>query len=86
MKSGLNVGSGEEISIKNLVKKIAKFTSYNGEISWDLTKQDGTPRKLLNSERIKTLGWKPEITLDEGIKSTLELFIQSYKAGKIREK
>ena len=38
------------------------------------------------SERIKTLGWKPEITLDEGIKSTLELFIQSYKAGKIREK
>ena len=67
----LNVGTGKDISIKNLAELIAKLTKYKGLINWDLSKPDGTPRKLLNVERIKKLGWKPTINLKEGIERTL---------------
>jgi len=67
----LNVGTGKDISIKNLAELIAKLTKYKGLINWDLSKPDGTPRKLLNVERIKKLGWEPTINLKEGIERTL---------------
>ncbi len=68
----LNVGTGSDISIKKLALKIAKLTNYKGEILWDKSKPDGTPRKLLNITKIKELGWSPKIDLDKGIKMTLE--------------
>ena len=70
--SFLNVGSGIEISIKDLAYKIAKLVDYKGTIIWDRSKPNGTTRKLLNSERFMKLGWRPTISLDEGIKNTIE--------------
>ena len=67
----LNVGSGIEISIKNLSEIIAEETSFTGEILWDNSKPDGTPRKLLNIEKIKSIGWQPSISLRAGIKKTI---------------
>ena len=70
--SYLNVGTGKDISIKNLVKLIAKLTKFKGEIIWDKTKPDGTPKKLLDIERIKNLGWHPQISLESGISTTIK--------------
>ena len=74
----LNVGTGKDISIKDLAYKIANLCKYNGKIIWDLNKPDGTPRKLLNITKIKDLGWEPRISLDEGIKKSIESFKNEY--------
>ena len=63
----LNVGSGQEISIKSLAKRISNAIEYNGEIKWDKSFPNGTFRKKLDSSRIKSIGWTPKIGLDEGI-------------------
>ncbi len=68
----LNVGSGKDISIRELANKISSLTKYNGKIIWDKNQPDGTPRKLLNIKKIKELGWEPRISLNEGIKATIE--------------
>ena len=68
----LNVGTGKDISIKELSNKISKIIGFKGEICWDPSKPDGTPRKLLDISRIKKLGWTPKIDLDSGIKKTLK--------------
>lgn len=65
-----NVGSGSEISILGLAKKIKKVVNYKGSIQVDLSKPDGIQRKFLNTSRIKSLGWKPKISLLEGLKKT----------------
>ena len=65
-----NIGSGEELTIKELASLISKIIGFNGKIKWDRTKPDGTPRKLLNSSKIKKKGFKSLITLEEGIKKT----------------
>ncbi len=70
----LNVGTGKDITIKDLVKLIAYATKYNGEIIWDHEKPDGTPKKQLNTEKITQLGWKPTIDLKNGIIRTVEYF------------
>ncbi len=67
----LNVGTGEDITIKDLAKKISLATGYKGEILWDKNKPDGTPQKKLNIDKIKSLGWQPTISLDEGLKTTI---------------
>ena len=67
----LNVGTGEDISIKELALKIASATQFQGEIIWDTSKPDGTPKKLLNIDRFKDLGWISKIDLDLGIKKTV---------------
>ena len=67
----LNVGTGKDISIKELSKKIAKATKFKGSIIWDKTKPDGTPRKKLNVNKLKELGWIAKIKLDDGIKATV---------------
>tara|TARA_A100001035_G_scaffold76396_1_gene58857 strand:- start:4038 stop:5075 length:1038 start_codon:yes stop_codon:yes gene_type:complete len=67
----LNVGSGEEISIKELAKKIAFYCKFKGKIKWDKSKPDGTYRKNLDISRIKSLGWSPEISLEKGIKTLI---------------
>ena len=70
----LNVGTGKDISIYELAKKVSKIVGFRGEIIWDTNKPDGTPKKQLNIEKLKKLGWQPKISLDEGIKSTIDSF------------
>ena len=71
----LNVGIGEDYSIKELSEKIAEITGYKGKIDWDTTKPDGTPRKLLDSRQINDYGWQAKVKLNEGLKSTYEWYL-----------
>jgi GDP-L-fucose synthase len=73
----INVGSGHEVSIKELADKISKSVGFSGEIIWDSSKPDGTMRKVLDSSKINKLGWKPLISLDQGIASTVEWYLQN---------
>ena len=73
----INVGSGEEISIGDLARLIGGIVGFSGEILYDRSKPDGTPRKLLDSSRLQGLGWKPGITLRDGIARTYDWFCQS---------
>ena len=68
----LNIGTGKDISIEDLASKIAVITNFKGEILWDTSKPDGTPKKLLDVTRINRLGWKTKINLDHGIKKTID--------------
>ena len=70
----INVGTGEDVTIKQLAETIAKTVGYDDLINWDTSKPNGTPRKVLNVDKIKTLGWEPKISLEEGIKSTYEWY------------
>jgi GDP-L-fucose synthase len=77
-RSGLyNIGSGEELSIKELAEKIAEVVGYDGIVEWDATKPDGTPRKLLDSTKIRATGWLPRIDLAEGLRATYEWYLAS---------
>jgi GDP-L-fucose synthase len=73
----INVGSGEEISIGELGRMIGEVVGFTGEIVQDRSKPDGSPRKLMDSSRLRGLGWKPEVGLREGIARTYEWFCQS---------
>lgn len=73
----INVGFGSDISIRDLSELVKKVTRYTGEIVWDTSKPDGTPRKLMDSSRILSLGWKPKINLEEGIWSAYQDFQNS---------
>lgn len=70
----INVGSGAEISIRELAAILAKITGFPGRIAWDTSKPDGTPRKLLDNSRIRALGWVPQTRLEEGLRTTLKWF------------
>lgn len=72
----LNVGSGEEVTIRELAELVRQITGYQGRISFDSSKPDGTPRKLLDTSRLTALGWKPTRTLRSGIESTYEWYKQ----------
>ena len=76
----LNVGTGKDISIKDLAEIIAKEFNFKGQIYWDIKMPDGTPRKLLNIEKFSSLGWSAKINLVEGISSTIENFKKDIKA------
>lgn len=69
-----NVGTGTDVTIKELAVSIQNIIGHQGEIVWDSTKPDGTPRKLMDSSKLMALGWKPEIGLEEGIRVTYEWF------------
>lgn len=77
MCSHINVGYGSDISIKELALLIAKTVGYQGQIIFDDSKPDGTPRKLLDSQSLTDLGWQAQISLEQGIKSTYEWFCQT---------
>ena len=70
----INVGSGSEISIHDLAHLVGRVVGFTGEIVWDTSKPDGNPRKLIDSARILALGWKPQITLEQGIRQVYEKF------------
>ena len=73
----INVGTGKDITIKDLAETIADVVGFKGEIEWDTSKPNGTPRKVLNVDKIESLGWEPKVSLCEGIKKTYELYKDS---------
>ena len=70
----INVGTGEDVTIKELAETIVDVVGYRNDYEWDTSKPNGTPRKVLNVDKIKSLGWEPKISLREGIESTYEWF------------
>ena len=73
--SHVNAGCGEDISIKDLSEIVRKTVGYEGNVIWDSEKPDGTPRKLLDVSRLNSLGWKPTISLEEGIRRVVENYL-----------
>jgi len=80
----INVGTGEDLPIKDLAMLVAELAGFNGEISWDSSKPDGTPRKVLEISRAQRLGWEPKISLKEGISSTISWYKDANKKGLVR--
>ncbi|MGZ9735359.1 GDP-L-fucose synthase family protein [Flavobacterium sp. GNP002] len=72
-----NVGTGEDLTIKQLAETIQKITGHQGKIIWDATKPDGTPRKLMDITKMHNLGWKHQINLEEGIQKTYDWFLEN---------
>jgi GDP-L-fucose synthase len=77
----INVGSGTDLTIAELANLIREVVGYAGEIRWDRSKPDGTPRKLMDSSRLNALGWRPEVSLEEGLRRTYEAFLRG-EAGR----
>ena len=74
----LNVGTGSDISIKELADLIAKIVGFQGQIVWDKSKPDGTPKKQLNVRRINKMGWKSKISLEQGLKETIKIYKEEF--------
>jgi len=72
-----NIGSGSDYSIKELAKIVAQIVGFQGRIDWDRTKPDGSPRKLLDSKKFLTLGWKPKTTFEKGLRLTYEWYLEN---------
>jgi GDP-L-fucose synthase len=78
----INVGTGQDISIRELAGKIAELVGFRGELAFDTSKPDGTPRKLLDVSRIHALGWHHRISLEEGLRRTYSAYLQSMPAAR----
>lgn len=79
MLSHINVGTGEDVTIREVAEVIRKVVGYTGQIEFDSSKPDGTPRKLMNTAKLTSLGWRPGMRLGEGIKETYERFKEEYQ-------
>ena len=75
----INIGTGIDLTVAELAEKIAKNTGFTGTIDWDVAREDGTPQKVLDIQKISNLGWKPTINIDEGIKLTVEWYLENYQ-------
>jgi GDP-L-fucose synthase len=73
----LNIGTGEDVTIKELAELTRKAVGYQGEIAWNTAMPDGTPKKLLDVSRLHALGWKHRISLEEGINRTYEWYLRN---------
>jgi GDP-L-fucose synthase len=80
----LNIGTGEDLSINELAQLISSLSGFQGEIFWDSTKPDGTLQKVLDISRIKALGWKPAISLESGLASTIDWYKSASANGEVR--
>ncbi len=80
----LNIGTGTDVTIKELTEIVAGVVGFKGKIVWDATKPDGTPRKLMDVSRLTTLGWKARIGLREGVEKTYASFLAEQAAGTLR--
>jgi len=80
----INVGTGTDVTIKELTETVAAVTAFTGRITWDATKPDGTPRKLLDGTRLNALGWKSRIGLRAGVEKTYASFLAEKAAGTLR--
>ena len=77
----INVGYGDDVTIRELAETICEVIGFHGTLTFDTTKPDGTPRKLMDSTRLLTLGWKPRIALKEGIRQTYEWYLTHRGGG-----
>ena len=80
----LNVGTGVDLTIRELAEAVADATGYRGRLEWDTTKPDGTPKKQLDVSRLAQLGWRARIPLAEGLRSTVALFREQLAAEQVR--
>jgi GDP-L-fucose synthase len=71
----INVGTGKDMTIKELVKLVSNIVGYTGEVQWDTSKPNGTPRKVLNIDKIKSLGWNPKIGIHDGLYKTYQWYL-----------
>jgi GDP-L-fucose synthase len=78
MLSHINVGCGEDITIRQVAEAIGKTVGYQGEITFDTSKPDGTPRKLVDSSRLNALGWKSQVGLEAGLNAAYRDFLINY--------
>ena len=76
--SHLNIGTGKDITIKELADIVSSNSNFQGSIKWDMSKPDGAPRKILDVTRLESLGWRARITLEEGIAKTIQWFEKNY--------
>jgi GDP-L-fucose synthase len=72
----INVGTGEDVTIRELAETVAEVVGFRGRIAWDASKPDGTPRKLLDVSRLADLGWKAGTRLDDGLRSTYRWYVE----------
>jgi GDP-L-fucose synthase len=77
MLSHINVGTGEDCTIRQLTETVAKVVGFNGEIIWDTSKPDGAPRKLMKVDRLKKLGWHSTISLEDGLRDAYSWFLEN---------
>jgi GDP-L-fucose synthase len=77
-KQFVNVGTGSDVTIRELAMMIKSMTGFAGELKWDSTKPDGTPKKLLDVQRLKKMGWSSKITLEEGLRSTIRDYMSAH--------
>lgn len=82
-ESHINVGSGQEVSIKQLAELVKKVVGYPGDIAWDASKPDGTPRKLMDSSKLFALGYRPQVELEDGIRGAYEDFKSQIARGHV---
>ena len=75
-ESHINVGSGEDLTIKELTEMVCEVVGFEGEIEHDLSKPDGTPRKLMSADKLRGMGWRPSIELEEGLRRTYRWFLE----------
>lgn len=80
----VNVGCGTDVTIRELVEMVAEVVGYKGQIVWDKTKPDGTPRKLLDTTRLNQLGWQPQISLRDGLAQTYASFLEEMQTHRLR--
>ena len=80
----INVGTGTDVTIKELTESVAAITGFRGRVAWDASKPDGTPRKLLDISRLAALGWRARITLKDGLTKTYSSFLSEQAAGTLR--
>lgn len=83
MRSHINVGFGKDVTIAELAALLAEVTGFNGKVRFDTKKPDGTMRKLMDSSRINAMGWKPEISLDKGVRQTYNWFVDGLDTGPV---
>ena len=81
VQSHINVGSGREVTIKELAETVKEVIGFDGKLEWDTSKPDGTPRKLMDSSRINALGWTPKVSLKEGIACAYKDFLSRMSGG-----
>ena len=81
----INCGSGSEISIREIAEMVGRAVGYSGRIVFDSSKPDGTPRKLMDSSRLRALGWRPEISIEDGIAGAYRWFLE-HKLPERRER
>jgi GDP-L-fucose synthase len=79
----INIGFGEDIAIRDLAEAVSRIVGYEGDLEWDESKPDGTPRKLLDVTKLTDLGWKAEISLEDGVRATYEWFVERHETARL---